>query len=68
MIAQNAGHEGAVVVEKVANNNTNYGFNAQTEAFGDLVEDGVIDPTKVVRTACRTLPPSPRCSSQPRRW
>jgi chaperonin GroEL len=52
MIAQNAGHEGAVVVEKVkSNNNVNHGFNAQTESFGDLVEDGVIDPTKVVRTA-----------------
>jgi chaperonin GroEL len=52
MIAQNAGHEGAVVVEKVRTNaNVNYGFNAQTEAFGDLVEEGVIDPTKVVRTA-----------------
>ncbi len=52
MIAQNAGHEGAVVVEKVrSNTNPNYGFNAQSEAFGDLVEEGVIDPTKVVRTA-----------------
>jgi len=52
MIAQNAGHEGAVVVEKVrSNSNANFGFNAQTEIFGDLVEAGVIDPTKVVRTA-----------------
>ncbi len=52
MIAQNAGHEGAVVVEKVkSNTNVNYGFNAQSETFADLVEDGVIDPTKVVRTA-----------------
>src|SRR5579885_2477143 len=52
MIAANAGHEGAVVVEKVrSNSNPNYGFNAQTETFGDLVEAGVIDPTKVVRTA-----------------
>ncbi|HLI29770.1 MAG TPA: chaperonin GroEL [Terriglobia bacterium] len=52
MIAQNAGHEGAVVVEKVrSNSNANFGFNAQTETFGDLVEAGVIDPTKVVRTA-----------------
>jgi len=52
MIVQNAGHEGAVVVEKVrSNSNPNYGFNAQTEAFGDLVNEGVIDPTKVVRTA-----------------
>ncbi|HEV3276634.1 MAG TPA: chaperonin GroEL [Terriglobia bacterium] len=52
MIVQNSGHEGAVVVDKVRNNNnTYYGFNAQTEAFGDLVSEGVIDPTKVVRTA-----------------
>jgi chaperonin GroEL len=52
MIVANAGHEGAVVVEKVKSNpNANYGFNAETEIFGDLVADGVIDPTKVVRTA-----------------
>ncbi|HEX5411939.1 MAG TPA: chaperonin GroEL [Terriglobia bacterium] len=52
MIASNAGWEGAVVVEKVrANPNANFGFNAQTETFGDLVEAGVIDPTKVTRTA-----------------
>jgi len=52
LIAANAGHEGAVVVEKVRNNNnTNFGFDAQTETFGDLVEAGVIDPTKVARTA-----------------
>jgi chaperonin GroEL len=52
LIASNAGWEGAVVVEKVrANSNANYGFNAQIETFGDLVEAGVIDPTKVTRTA-----------------
>ena len=52
MIVANAGHEGAVVVEKVkSNHNANYGFNAETESFGDLVEAGVIDPTKVTRTA-----------------
>ena len=52
LIAGNAGHEGAVVVEKVRNNsNTHFGFNAQTEVFEDLVEAGVIDPTKVTRTA-----------------
>jgi len=52
LIASNAGWEGAVVVEKVrANTNSNFGFNAQTETFGDLVEAGVIDPTKVTRTA-----------------
>jgi len=52
MIVSNAGWEGAVVAEKVrANSNTNFGFNAQTETYGDLVEAGVIDPTKVTRTA-----------------
>jgi len=52
MIVANAGHEGAVVVEKVkSNNNQNYGFNAETESFADLVADGVIDPTKVTRAA-----------------
>jgi chaperonin GroEL len=52
MIAQNAGHEGAVVTEKVrSNNNANFGFNAQSETYDDLVDAGVIDPTKVVRTA-----------------
>jgi chaperonin GroEL len=52
LIATNAGHEGAVVVEKVRNNsNPGFGFDAQAETFGDLVEAGVIDPTKVTRTA-----------------
>src|SRR5271169_5527719 len=45
LIATNAGHEGAVVVEKVRNNNnSHYGFDAQSETYGDLVEAGVIDP------------------------
>src|SRR5690348_10191378 len=52
LISVNAGHEGAVVVDKVrSNNNSHFGFNAQTETFGDLVDAGVIDPTKVTRTA-----------------
>ena len=51
-IADNAGHEGAVVVETVLTGGEGaYGFNAQTEEYGDLVSMGVIDPTKVVRTA-----------------
>jgi chaperonin GroEL len=52
LIAGNAGWEGAVVAEKVrGNSNANFGFNAETESFGDLVEAGVIDPTKVTRCA-----------------
>jgi len=51
-IAQNAGAEGSIVIEKVrANKNPNFGYNAQTDKFEDLVEAGVIDPTKVVRSA-----------------
>ena len=50
-IADNAGYEGAVVVAEVASKEGAYGFNAQSEEYGDLVSMGVIDPTKVVRTA-----------------
>ena len=51
-IVVNSGTEGAIVVEKVRDNsNANYGFNAATDAYEDLVTAGVIDPTKVTRTA-----------------
>ena len=51
-IVQNAGHEGAIVVAKVRENkDPNYGFNADTEVYEDLVAAGVIDPTMVARTA-----------------
>ncbi|MBI3681259.1 MAG: chaperonin GroEL [Acidobacteria bacterium] len=51
-ISGNAGYEGAIVVEKVrADSDPNYGFNAQSACYEDLVKSGVIDPTKVVRTA-----------------
>ncbi|HUP00366.1 MAG TPA: chaperonin GroEL [Gemmatimonadota bacterium] len=50
-IVQNAGLEGAVYVEKIKAERKNVGFNAQTMQFEDLMEAGVIDPTKVARTA-----------------
>jgi chaperonin GroEL len=50
-IAENAGIEGAIVVDKVKNAKGNQGFNAQTEIYEDLMKAGVIDATKVVRTA-----------------
>jgi len=51
-IVQNAGREGAVVVERIrGEKNENFGFNAQTEEYEDLVKAGVIDPAKVTRTA-----------------
>jgi len=52
IIAQNAGAEGAIVVGKVKESkDKNFGYNAQTDKFEDLVASGVIDPTKVTRTA-----------------
>jgi len=51
-ISENAGVEGSIVVGKVLENGeASFGFNAQTEEYGDLVKMGVIDPAKVVRTA-----------------
>jgi chaperonin GroEL len=50
-IATNAGADGSIVVEKVKNGKGAFGFNAATEEYEDLVEAGVIDPTKVVRVA-----------------
>jgi chaperonin GroEL len=50
-IAGNAGHEGAVVLGKVREMKVEEGFNALTETYENLVEAGVIDPTKVVRSA-----------------
>src|SRR5712675_900430 len=51
IIVDNAGDEPSVVLNKILENKGNYGFNAQTEEYGDLVQMGVIDPTKVSRTA-----------------
>ena len=52
LIAENAGVNGEIVVDKLlASNNTNWGFDAQTEIYCDLIDAGIIDPTKVVRTA-----------------
>jgi chaperonin GroEL len=50
-IAQNAGWEGSIVVDKVKNNKGAFGFNAGAEEFEDLAKAGIIDPTKVVRCA-----------------
>ncbi len=50
-IADNAGKEGAVIVEEVNSKKGSYGYNAATEEYGNLIQMGVIDPTKVVHTA-----------------
>ncbi len=51
MIAKNAGYEGAVVVEEIKKHDNNFGFNAATGQYEDMVAAGVIDPTKVTRSA-----------------
>jgi chaperonin GroEL len=50
-IVNNAGGEASIVVENVLNGDGNYGYNARTDAYEDLVATGVIDPTKVTRSA-----------------
>ncbi len=50
-IAENAGEEGSIVVAKVQEGEGNYGFNAATAQYSDMIEDGIVDPTKVVRSA-----------------
>jgi chaperonin GroEL len=50
-IASNAGADGSVILDKVKNGKGAFGFNAATEEFEDLVKSGIVDPTKVVRTA-----------------
>jgi chaperonin GroEL len=51
LIVENAGHEGSVVVNKVKEGKDDFGFNAFSEQYENLVKSGVIDPTKVARTA-----------------
>jgi chaperonin GroEL len=50
-IVANAGGEPSVVVNAVLNGNGNYGFNAANDTYGDMLEMGILDPTKVTRTA-----------------
>jgi chaperonin GroEL len=50
-IVANAGGEGAVIVQKVREGKDDFGYNARTETFENLLSSGVIDPTKVVRVA-----------------
>ncbi len=50
-IVANAGDEPSVVLERIVSNKGNYGYNAQTGEYGDMIEMGILDPTKVTRTA-----------------
>ncbi len=51
-IATNAGLEGSVIIDKImASGKVNFGFNAQTEEYGDMIAAGIVDPTKVTRSA-----------------
>jgi len=64
-IAENAGLEGSVVVNKVKGLPVGQGLNAETGDYEDMVKAGIIDPAMVTRSACRTRPRSPRTSSPP---
>jgi chaperonin GroEL len=50
-IANNAGAEGSIVVERIKGEKASFGFNAETGDYEDLMKSGIIDPTKVVRFA-----------------
>ncbi len=50
-IAINAGQDGGVIVDKIKSGKGNYGYNASTEEFEDLMKGGILDPTKVTRVA-----------------
>ena len=50
-IVENAGEEPSVVANRVREGNGNFGYNAATEAYGDMLEMGILDPTKVTRLA-----------------
>ena len=68
-IVDNAGVDAAVVVGKlIEHKDYAYGYDAQTGEYGDMFKLGIIDPTKVVRTALQDAASSPACSSPPRRW
>jgi chaperonin GroEL len=55
-ICKNAGEESSVVLNAVASNKGNYGFNAGTGEYGDMIEMGILDPTKVTRSALQNRP------------
>ncbi|MEZ4698853.1 MAG: chaperonin GroEL [Rhodothermales bacterium] len=50
-IAANAGQEGSIIVQKVKEGKADFGYNARTETYGNMIKEGVIDPTKVTRSA-----------------
>ena len=51
-IAANAGLEGSVIIDKImSGSDANYGFDAQKEVYGDMIKAGIVDPTKVTRSA-----------------
>ena len=68
-LANNAGQEGAVIVQEVKKRSGNEGFNVATGEYGDLVKAGVVDPTKVTRYGAAECRVDLRLSCSPlRRW
>jgi chaperonin GroEL len=58
-IVANSGDEPSVVVDKVKQGSGNFGYNAATGEYGDMIEMGILDPAKVTRSACKRLRRSP---------
>ncbi len=60
-VASNAGKEGSIVVDKIRSGQGSFGFNTATEEFEDLMKAGIIDPTKVVRSALQNAASGQAC-------
>ncbi len=67
-IAENAGVSGAVVVDAVKKLKNNFGYNAATGAYEDLVKAGIVDPKKVTRSALQTRCRRQACCLRPKCW
>ena len=67
-IAENAGEEGSIVVEKVKEAAAGVGYDAATGPYVDMIDSGIPDPAKVTRSALQTLPALLPCSSPPKQW
>ena len=67
-LADNAGQEGALIVQEVKKRSGNEGFNVAIGKYGDPVKAGVVDPAKVVRTALQNAARSPLSCSRQKHW
>jgi len=67
-IVENAGEEGSVVVDKVKQGTGNFGYNAATGEYGDMIDMGILDPAKVTRTALQAATSIAGLMITPKLW